>query len=50
MLCRAIGALMSEDDIAGFELPIPCAAFKTTDCYYFEQRCCQKYEIAALRT
>src|SRR5947209_5913079 len=33
MLCCAIGALGSENDIAGFELPIPCGGFRTTDCY-----------------
>jgi len=27
MLCRAIGALASENDTAGFELPIPCGGF-----------------------
>jgi hypothetical protein len=29
MLCRAIGALESQNDIAGFELPIRCSGFKT---------------------
>lgn len=29
MLCRATGALASENDIAGFELPIPCGGFAT---------------------
>ena len=29
---RAIGDLGSENDTAGFELPIPCG-LKTTDCY-----------------
>jgi hypothetical protein len=33
MLCRAIGALAGENDTAGFELPIPCGGFRTTDCY-----------------
>jgi len=33
MLCRAIGALASENDIAGFELPIPWGSLKVTDCY-----------------
>jgi hypothetical protein len=48
MLCRAIGALASENDIAGFELPIPFGGFKTTDCYSVEPRQQQKHGMAAL--
>jgi hypothetical protein len=33
MLCCAIGALGSENDTEGFELPIRSGGFKTTDCY-----------------
>jgi hypothetical protein len=37
MLCRAIGAVASENDTAGFELPILRGGFKTTDCYSVER-------------
>jgi hypothetical protein len=36
MLCDSIGALGSENDTAGFELPIPSGGFETTDCYSVE--------------
>jgi hypothetical protein len=48
MLCCAIGALRSENDTAGFELPIPCGG-QTTDCYSVEHQRRQKYETATLR-
>ena len=32
MLFRAIDVLASENDTVGFELPIPCGRFGTTDC------------------
>jgi hypothetical protein len=48
MLCSAFGALGSENDTAGFELPIRRAHFKTTDCYSVEQHSI-KIEMAAFR-